>query len=125
MAVQSSDLHHHRLCKLSTCEASQQNTGASVAGSGLALAAVGFVGAATHTLRQSQGLGYFPSSHSGSRCVTAVSWYLTSVDLCLQICTGGFVNTVPEGHQALLLAFPWRGRAEGSANNSVLCEPAH
>ena len=80
---------------------------APLAGTGPALAAVGFVDA----WRLGQGLGCFFSSHSGSRCATTGSWYLTSVDLCLWICAGGFVNTTPEGNQGRLLAFPQLRRA--------------
>ena len=92
------------LCKLSTHKTSKWITGAPTAGVGLALAAVGFVG----TCRG--GAGVWADSVAPTAGLSAQllrSWYLTSVDLRLPICTGGFVNTGPEGHQGLLLVFPW------------------
>lgn len=50
------------------------------------------------------------------------SWHLKSVDLSLQISTGSFVSTEPEGYRADCLNSHSCGRAEGSANNSVLYE---
>ena len=81
--------HRRLLCKLSACGTSEWKTGAPMAGTGLTLAAVGFVGACTW--RWGQSLGCFPSSHGRSRYATAVVLVpdfsgLTPMDLCWWLC---------------------------------------
>ena len=81
MAVQSTDLHlHDRLCKFSACRTSKQTTDAPMVGTGLALAAVGFVDVYMWGLGQARVCLHI--SHTGSRYATMQSCDLTSVDLC-------------------------------------------
>ena len=80
-----------------------------MAGTGLALAAVGFVGVFMWRLGQARVWAVYTASMVSPGGRLLQSWYLTLVDLRLQISAGGFVITTPEGHQSQLLAFPrWR-----------------
>ena len=75
-----------------------------MAGAGLALAAVGFVGACIWSWARVWAPSIAPMAGPGVQLLQ--SWYLTSVDLHQQICTGGFVNPAPEEQQGQLPEFP-------------------